>query len=88
MDTTNLVQAILGADNTARQRAETQMNSQRSTDAAGLMQLFMNNMKSDQTEVAQVSCVLFKKYFLENSEGVSPSDLQQMQEAVMASLNF
>jgi len=88
METANLVQAILGADNTARQRAETQLNSQRTTDPAGLMQLFMTNMKSDQTEVAQISCVLFKKYFLENSEGVSPDDLQQMQEAVMASLNF
>ena len=48
----------------------------------------MTNMKSDQTEVAQISCVLFKKYFLENSEGVSPDDLKQMQEAVMASLDF
>ena len=75
METANLVQAILGADNTARQRAETQLNSQRTTDPAGLMQLFMANMKSDQTEVAQISCVLFKKYFLENSEGVSPADL-------------
>jgi hypothetical protein len=75
METANLVQAILGADNTARQRAETQLNSQRTTDPAGLMQLFMTNMKSDKPEVAQISCVLFKKYFLENSEGVSPNDL-------------
>ena len=88
METTNLVQAILGADNTARQRAEAQLNGQRTTDPAGLMQLFMANMKSEQAEVAQISCVLFKKYFLENSEGVSPDDLRQMQEAVMASLDF
>ena len=52
------------------------------------MKLFMTNMKSEQTEVAQISCVLFKKYFLENSEGVSSDDLTQMQEAVRASLNF
>ena len=88
MDTTNLVQAILGADNTARQRAEAELNSQRTTNPTGLMQMFMANMKSDNTQVAQTSCVLFKKYFLENSEGVDSDVLRQMQEAVMESLNF
>jgi len=78
MDTSNLVQAILGADNTARQRAEAELNSQRTTNPTGLMQMFMANMKSDNTQVAQTSCVLFKKYFLENSEGVDSDVLRQM----------
>lgn len=42
------------------------------------MQLFTANLKSDKIEVAQVSCVLFKKYFLDNSEGVSSTDFDQM----------
>ena len=88
MDTQNLVQAILGSDNTARQRAEAELNSQRTTNPTGLMQMFMTNMKSDDSSVAQTSCVLFKKYFLENSEGVDSDVLRQMQEAVMESLNF
>ena len=88
METTNLVQAILGADNTARQRAEAELNNQRTSNPTGLMQMFMANMKSDNTQVAQTSWVLFKKYFLENSEGVDSDVLRQMQEAVMESLNF
>jgi hypothetical protein len=45
-------------------------------------------MKSDKIEVAQVSCVLFKKYFLENSEGISNEDFEMMKQAVMESLDF
>jgi len=52
------------------------------------MQLFSANLKSDKPEVAQISCVLFKKYFLDNSEGVSSADFDQMLQVVMDSLDF
>ena len=71
METSNLLKDILGQDNTSRQRAEAEINSQRKSNPAGLVQLFMTNMRSDQVEIAQISCILFKKYFLDNSEGVS-----------------
>lgn len=45
-------------------------------------------MKSDKPEVAQIACVLFKKYFLDNTEGVDPSDLESMKMAVLTSLDF
>ena len=71
METSNLLKDILGQDNTSRQRAEAEINSQRKSNPSGLVQLFMTNMRSDQVEIAQISCILFKKYFLDNSEGVS-----------------
>jgi len=45
-------------------------------------------MTSQETEVAQISCVLFKKYFLDNQEGVNIDDYEQMRQAVMGSLDF
>ena len=88
METSSLLTDILGADNVARQRAETELNNQRSSNPAALIQLFIANMKSDKLEVAQVSCVLFKKYFLDNSDGISPADFDSMKQAVMESLDF
>ena len=88
METTNLIKDLLQADNTIRQRAETQLNDQRSSNPGALMQLFIANMRSGETEVAMISCVLFKKYFLDNTEGVDPSDLESMKMAVLTSLDF
>jgi hypothetical protein len=88
METTNLIKDLLQADNTIRQRAETQLNDQRSSNPGALMQLFIANMRSGETEVAMISCVLFKKYFLDNSEGITQSDYEQMKQAVMDSLDF
>jgi hypothetical protein len=84
----DLSDIILGADNTIRQRAETQLNTQRTENPGTLLQLFIANMSSDKADVAQISCVLFKKYFLDNTEGVNPSDYESMQEAVMKSIDF
>lgn len=88
METSNLLQDILVADNTVRQRAETELNNQRQSNPAALLQLFTANLKSEKVEVAQVSCVLFKKYFLDNSEGISSTDFDQMLQVVMDSLDF
>jgi hypothetical protein len=45
-------------------------------------------MKNDKVEVAQISCVLFKKYFLDNADGVSAEDFEMMKQAVLSSLDF
>ena len=78
METSNLLQDILGQDNSARTRAETELNTQRTSNPAGLLTMFMNNMKSDNIQVAQISCVLFKKYFLDNHEGIQMSEFEIM----------
>ena len=88
METSNLLSDILGQDNTVRQRAETELNNQRTANPAALLSLFISNMRSEQLEIAQISCILFKKYFLDNSEGISATDYEQMKQAVMESLDF
>lgn len=88
MESANLIKDILGTDNTTRQRAETQLNDQRASNPAALMQLFIANMRSTETQVAMISCVLFKKYFLDNSEGIAQADYEGMKQAVMDSLDF
>ena len=88
METTNIIKDLLNADNTTRKRAETQLNESRTSNPGALMQLFMSNMRSAETEVAMISCVLFKKYFLDNSEGITQGDYEQMKQAVMDSLDF
>jgi hypothetical protein len=35
-----------------------------------------------------MSCVLFKKYFLDNSEGINPNDFEMMKQVVLDSLDF
>lgn len=38
--------------------------------------------------MAQMSCVLFKKYFLDNTEGISEADFEVMRVAVLESVDF
>lgn len=35
-----------------------------------------------------MSCVLFKKYFLDNSEGINSNDFEMMKQVVLDSLDF
>ena len=79
---------LLTHDNATRGRAEAELNSKRDADPAGLMQLFVANLKNENVEVAQIACVLFKKYFLDAQQGVKPEDLEVMRAAVMESVDF
>lgn len=88
METQSLLDQLLGSDNTNRARAEAELNNQRSSNPAALMSLFVSNMQSVKPDVAQISCVLFKKYFLDNQEGVSGDDLEQMRQKVIESIDF
>lgn len=88
METQNLLQEVLDANNTVRQRAEGELNTQRKQNPAALLQLFVANLKNENEAVSQISCVLFKKYFLDESEGVNPDDYEQMKKAVLESLDF
>jgi hypothetical protein len=45
-------------------------------------------MKNSNETVSQISCVLFKKYFLDNSEGINPNDFDLMKQVVLDSLDF
>lgn len=52
MESANPLQDILGADNTIRQRAETQLNTQRTENPQALLQLFIQHMNSEKADVA------------------------------------
>ena len=88
METNNLLKDILGHDNATRQRAETSLNDQRTSNPAALLQLFTANISNTDPAVAQISCILFKKYFLDNREGIQNNDFEQMKTVVMESINF
>ena len=81
---------VLSADNQARQRAETEFESKRQADPAALLQLFLGNINNADEAVAQMACVLFKKYFLdrEDAKALPAADLEQMRAAIVGSLDF
>ena len=88
METNNLLKDILGHDNAVRQRAETTLNDQRTQNPAQLLQLFTANISNSDPAVAQIACILFKKYFLDNRDGIQNSDFEQMKQVVIGSIDF
>jgi hypothetical protein len=88
MQSANLLQEVLDTNNTVRTRAEGELNTQRSANPAGLLQLFVSNLSNDNEEITQISCVLFKKYFLDDTKDVNPEDYEKMKQAVLESLDF
>jgi hypothetical protein len=88
METQNLLSEVLDANNSIRQRAEGEINTQRQANPAALLQLFVSNLNNENEAISQISCVLFKKYFLDDTVGVNPEDYEQMKKAVLESLDF
>ena len=88
MQSPNLLSEVLDANNAVRQRAEGDINTQRQANPAGLLQLFISNLKNEKEDISQISCVLFKKYFLDDAQGVNAEDYEQMKQAVLESLDF
>jgi hypothetical protein len=86
----NILQSLLSTDNEIRKRAEAQIESDRNTNPAGLIGLFVEGMKTDSLEQASLACVLFKKYFLDDkrSENLTENDLEQIRTTVMSTLDF
>ena len=82
MQSPNLLSEVLDANNTVRQRAEGEINTQRQSNPSALLQLFVSNLKNEKEDISQISCVLFKKYFLDDSQGVNAEDYEQMKQAV------
>ena len=48
----------------------------------------MANITNEKIEIAQISCILFKKYFLDNREGITNDDFEQMKQSVLGSIDF
>lgn len=87
----NLLTSLLSPDNDTRRRAEAELEQERQTNPSNVMKLFLDGMTSQKIELASLSCVLLKKYFLDEREGttqISSADLEVMKQKLEADLNF
>ena len=75
-----LLENLLSTDNVIRRQTEEQIEIQRQSNPSGIATLFVTGMQSEKLEVASLSCILFKKYFLDDrsAENISMTDLEQM----------
>ena len=87
METTNILADIMNTDITVLQRAEAELSTHRASNSGALLQLFISNLKNDKVEVAQMACVLLKKYFLDNTENVNENNFEDIKNAVTASVD-
>jgi hypothetical protein len=73
-----LLESLLSTDNELRRNAENSIENQRDTSPATLINTFVNGMQNQNLEIASLSCVLLKKYFLDDrrSENISETDLE------------
>ena len=46
------------------------------------------DLSNESEEISQISCILFKKYFLDDTSGVNAEDYEGMKKAVLESLDF
>ena len=82
-------QELLSADNTIRQRAEANIQTEFSSNPSQLAQALISGLATS-VEVATLCCVLLKKYFLDlrATATLSPSDLESLKTAIEGSLDF
>jgi hypothetical protein len=68
----------LSTDNEVRRNAENLIENERNSNPASLINTFVNGMQNQQLDVASLSCILLKKYFLDDrrSENISEADLE------------
>lgn len=86
----NLLESLLSTDNSIRRTAESSIETERNSNPANLLNIFIEGMKKENIEVASLSCILFKKYFLDDSrsETLSSSDLELLRTTIMNTLDF
>lgn len=86
----NILESLLSTNNDVRKNAEATIENERNGNPTHLINIFLEGMKKDNLEVASLSCVLFKKYFLDDrrAESISVDDLESMKTTIMATLDF
>jgi len=61
------------------------------TAPANLVSMLLEGMKAQKVEVAQLSCIMYKKLFLDDlttANTLSTDDLEMMKEQIMGTLDF
>eukprot|EP00347_Sterkiella_histriomuscorum_P001538 403371652 len=87
----NYIEQLLSTDNAARSQAEKALYSMRDTAPANLVSMLLESMKNQKQDVAQLSCIMYKKLFLDDattSSTLSTDDLEMMKQQVMGTLDF
>lgn len=90
------ISELLSAENDVRRNAEAKIKEQYNSNPAGLAQGLIQGLAKDSPqEVATLSCVLLKKYFLDARPGqdfqvteLSADDIQQLLQSVVQTLDF
>lgn len=81
----------MSPDNAVRKEAEEKLRTESVNNPGQVAQSLLETIRNDRSEPeSSLSCVLLKKFFLEEqaSAKISPEDLEQMRSAIMESLNF
>lgn len=79
--------SVLSPDNARRKQGEEYLETTKSEDPKKLMEDLYACMSHEQDNIANLACVLFKKYFLEG-EGVDKETLQVLEQNMFNLLNF
>lgn len=81
------LEAVLSPDNSRRKQGEEHLEQQKQQDPNKLMEEMYQAMTHSQDNIANLACVLFKKYFLDN-ETVSKETLQMLEQNMFNILDF
>jgi hypothetical protein len=87
----NYLDQLLVADNNTRRSAEQALYAMKDNAPANLVNLLLEGMKNQKLEVAQISCMMYKKLFLDDattSSTLSNDDLEMMKQQIMGTLDF
>ena len=82
-----ILESILSPDNATRKQAEQSLESAYSQDHAKLMEELFSSMSNPKDNIANLSWVLFKKYYLEG-DVVSAETLKLLEENIFNILDF
>jgi hypothetical protein len=86
----NILEQLLSHEDSIRRNAELALTQLRNENPASLSFTLIEGMKNAKPEITQLSSVLYKKLFLDDSRAASMTseDLEQMKASVMGTMDF
>lgn len=82
-----ILESILSPDNAVRKQAEQSLENAYSQDTSKLMEELFSSMSNPKDNLANLACVLFKKYYLEG-DAVSAETLKILEDNIFNILDF
>ena len=86
----NILEQLLSNDSNTRRNAEENLNRLRNENPANLANTLIEGMKNSKSEITQLSSVVYKKLFLDDSRAstLNNEDLEAMKAQVMGTMDF